>query len=154
MASVSSLSLVLGVSIPFSMSLRKLKYRGRICLKLRASSKPVDSRVFLRCSGQASFPRDTNSGPQGGSGLDWLVTAGQELLECHTLLQCLAQARRAGLSFRVGLTFSPQSVDSPELSQMEAPPAPKKRREGRGESSSLPEGIALLSSSLISWSYS
>lgn len=78
--------------------------------------------------------------------------AGQELQECHMLLQCLAQACRAGLNFRVGLRFSPQSVDSPELSQMEASPAPRRRREK--ESSSLPEGIALLSFSLISWSYS
>lgn len=68
--------------------------------------------------------------------------AGQELQECHMLLQCLAQACRAGLNFRVGLRFSQQSVDSPELSQMEASPAPRRRGEKGVEQPSRRDSFA------------
>lgn len=75
--------------------------------------------------------------------------AGQELQECCTLLQCLAQACRAGLNFRVGLTFSPQSVDSPELSQMEAPPAPRRSEERGVEQSSRRDSVAEFQSNIL-----
>lgn len=75
--------------------------------------------------------------------------AGQKRQECCALQQCLAQACRAGLNFRVGLTFSPQSVDSPELSQMEVPPAPRRRRERGAEKPSRRASVAEFQSNIL-----
>jgi hypothetical protein len=69
------------------------------------------------------------------------------------MLCCLAQAFRAGLIFRIRLTFSPQRWSTAEPNGGPSCPL-EERGEGEGEQSNLPEGIALLSSSLISWSYS
>lgn len=73
--------------------------------------------------------------------------AGQELQECCTLLWCLAQACRAGLNFRLGLTFSPQSVDSPELSQMEI--SPRRRGERVVEQPSRRDSVAEFQSNIL-----
>lgn len=53
----------------------------------------------------------------------------------------LSQAYRAGLTLRAGQTFSPQIMDGPQLSQMEAPPACGRRGErGKGSGAVFHKG--------------